>query len=273
MPGHPDAEALRCALLDRAGDRSASGAQPLSAPPMLRGSYQALVARDAVEPELLVDGSLAEQAATRQRPDGVWLRWDTPTDEFDVVEVDSAVMAQVASAIGNVVDLGEELIPEAGAAPTPPSGDVSFGSTGWFDRFRERFERNLGVARAPRGPFVARGPRTSPHMLGGGETAGIDPPEYGDGLDPDPEPELELDLDLTTEPVPRDVADLAAMISRIAAHGTDSGPVSLGDLSRQLGLPVTTVRRGLEEIARSSGGKPRHRRPSIGDAPRGHPRG
>jgi hypothetical protein len=52
--------------------------------------------------------------------------------------------------------------------------------------------------------------------------------------------------------VPREVADLAAMIRGMAAHSADTGQVSLGDLSRQLGLPVAKVHAGLTEIARAA---------------------
>jgi hypothetical protein len=267
VPGHSDAEALRCALLDRAGDQSASGTPPLSAPPMLRSSYQALIARDAVEPLLLVDGSLAEHAATRQRADGVWLRWDTPTGE-EVVEVDAATMARAASALGDVVDLSD-IVPER-EAPSEPDLEskperVSFGSDDWFGRFRNHFERNLGIARGPRGPSASQ---VQGRIRGESEEVGLGPPQYREDFDaapvlepsPTPAPAPETTPGPTSQPAPgatsgvvsRGVADLATMISRMAEHVTDCGPVSVGDLSRQLGLPVSTVRAGLAEIAGSS---------------------
>jgi hypothetical protein len=203
VPGHPDAAALRLALLDRAGDLSASGTPPLSAPPMLRSSYQAVIARDSVEPTLLEDGSLAELVASRQRADGVWLRWDTPTEEAGI-EVDTASIARAASVLGDLVNLSE-LFPKRRTLAQQESEinlesgpeEASLGSTDWFDL-------NLPAE-----------PDTAPGLMS------------------------------------QEVTDLAAMLSRMAEHGADSGPVSVGNLSRQLGLPLSTVRAGLVEIARS----------------------
>jgi hypothetical protein len=236
VPGHPDAEALRCALLDRAGDRSASGAPPLTAPPMLLNSYQALIARDAVEPALLVNGSLAELAATRQRADGVWLRWDSLTDADSQIELDVPTLQDAAAAIDAVVDASEE---------------IRLPSTLRFERFRESFTRDLGISPGPR---TSRAPRVSRELgrdtdyaagddvgeqVGAGESAGTLPPA-------EPAPITSSVL------VSQDVAALAGVITRMAAHAAGTAPATVADLSRQLGLPVSTVRAGLIEIVRAS---------------------
>lgn len=236
IPGHPDAEALRCALLDRAGDQSASLTPSLTAPPMLLNSYQALIARDAVEPALLLNGSLAELAATRQRADGVWLRWDSITDADNQTELDVPTLHDAAAAIDAVVDASEE---------------IRLGSTFRFERLRESFTRNLGILP---GPGTSRAPRVSRQIggdtdYGAGDDAGeqVDVGEAADTLPPaEPVPTRSSVL------VSQDVAALASVITRIASYASGTSPVTVADLSRQLGLPVSTVRAGLIQIVRAS---------------------
>lgn len=238
IPGHPDGEALRCALLDRAGDRSAPRAPSLTAPPMLLNSYQALIARDAVEP-LLVNGSLAELAATRQRADGVWLRWDSLTDADSQIELDVPTLQDAAAAIDAVVDASEE---------------IRLGRTFRLEGFRESFTRDLGTFPGPRTSHVPRVSRQFGQdtdygagndvgeQVGAGESAETRPPAA-------PAPIRSSVL------VSQDVAALASVITRMATYASGTGPATLADLSRQLGLPVSTVRAGLIQIVRASEGK------------------
>jgi hypothetical protein len=72
---------------------------------MLQVSYQALIARDAVEPQVLVDGSFAETVSTRQRLDSVWARWDEET--VPTVEVELRGVEDAALAVASFVDTSQ----------------------------------------------------------------------------------------------------------------------------------------------------------------------
>ena len=86
LPGHPDMLALRVMAANRDAAERASGepAPPppparspsgTTWPPMLLPAYRALIALDAVDPGVVVDGSPAELAAANLLVQGMWTSW------------------------------------------------------------------------------------------------------------------------------------------------------------------------------------------------------
>lgn len=81
VPGHPDLAALRWmaeAMRARRARRPLElplGERGIEWPPMLRASYAAMIAMDAVEPGAIVDGSIAERVAGTLLERGIWTTW------------------------------------------------------------------------------------------------------------------------------------------------------------------------------------------------------
>lgn len=186
LQDHPDVDALYCKLKDLTRDMSRTRMTPRSVPPMLGVSYQALIARDAAEPPLLVDGSLAEEASTRQRQDSVWARWDSPSTGLDVVTVNSSFVDDAAELAAGLVDTTQV---RGRSAP-------------------EGFDKRAKVSRVDSGDH---------------------------------------------EVVPREVAELAGAIRQLALHRDEgASDLTVGDLSRHVGLPVSKVRANLQAISDAS---------------------
>ena len=74
MAGHPDLAALQVLLAER-GIPAPAPALPVSWPPMLFASYQALLHRDALARDAFKPGSIAERAAATIRRSGIWTTW------------------------------------------------------------------------------------------------------------------------------------------------------------------------------------------------------
>jgi hypothetical protein len=84
VPGHPDVLALRWLFAARQAQETGAGPWPADGqrppggvtwPPMLLPSYRALVAMDAFDPGVIVDGSPAERAAANLLVQGTWTNW------------------------------------------------------------------------------------------------------------------------------------------------------------------------------------------------------
>lgn len=74
LDGHPDLEALRIAL------SPGRPAAPVSVPPMLRSSWEILLAASVGQPGLMPADSLAARVAGRVVPSGAWLVWQRPDE-------------------------------------------------------------------------------------------------------------------------------------------------------------------------------------------------
>jgi len=103
-PGHPDVDALHVLLKDERGTKSMSRVQSFELPPMLYASYEAVIARNAHERQLIAEGSIAERAASQLRLDGAWARWDTLEDEpAAVTPVDPTLVDAAAQAVSQLI--------------------------------------------------------------------------------------------------------------------------------------------------------------------------
>jgi hypothetical protein len=232
IPGHPDVVALRCAVKDLRCESTPSFTAPLTNPPMLHASYQALLARDATEPELLAEGTLAELAATRLRGDSMWARWDSPSQAPERVHVAPSTMTEAVTALEGIVDISEVRNSLATADTTEQRfHPFDIGAEVATDAAWDA--DGLGVGSAPQ----ARLPLARQWFL---------PPAVESPL-----PE-ELGVQVPEgATVPREVAQIAKMLRLMAEYrDDDSDRVSVADLSRHLGLPVSLVRAALTRIVR-----------------------
>jgi hypothetical protein len=174
IPSHPDVDALHLLLKDKRGVESMSRVGEYETPPMLYASYQAVIARDTYEQNLIAEGSLAERAASRLRLDGAWARWDS-LEEFPepVDDLDETLADDAAQAIFELIAI-DDLAGDLGPDPTPLSSE------------------SLDIARY--------------------------------------------------------LTDVAAQ----ERTGGSRHKIAIGDLSRQIGLPVAKVRRDLQAISEAS---------------------
>lgn len=74
LADHPDVAAVRLAL------RPDSPVRPFDAPPMLRSSWEVVLAASARDPRLMGEDSLSARAAPRVVPSGAWLVWGLPDE-------------------------------------------------------------------------------------------------------------------------------------------------------------------------------------------------
>jgi len=77
VPDHPDVTALFVIGKEKRDNQARSRVKPVSWPPMLYYSYRGLILRDPTEPGLILNNSIADQAASRLIQEGPWTRWQS----------------------------------------------------------------------------------------------------------------------------------------------------------------------------------------------------
>lgn len=231
LPDHPDVIALTYPLAGVGSSGTVHHEPSLVVPPMLRSSYALLLSADLAQPTVLADGSLAEQVAGRLVMDGVWARWQVERSaERVLVPMTAEDWDEASRSVSRLegapvrAEQPEVVLPPAPppAPPSvaPPGADAPLRAPRW-QRWRrshnlDRYLRADDTASVPAPPRVPTPPPGGPTL------------------------------------VPTDVARVADALARLqATHDpeTEAAP-TVADVSRVVGLPVSTVRASLEYLQR-----------------------